>query len=87
MVGDNISKPVDEVLQDKELVGLITQTGGHYTFEIPEVKSEMQKMFANLEAAGVNPHKITIEMIKRSISRYVECFNLAGLTGKIMKFI
>jgi hypothetical protein len=32
----------------------------------------------------LNPHAIVIDRIKKSIARYVECFNLSGLTGKIV---
>ena len=41
LMGDDAVKPVDTVLADDTLSGLITRVGGHYTFETPAVKDEM----------------------------------------------
>lgn len=84
MVGDTGSMPVEEVMKDENLVKLITETAGHYTFEVPAVKQEMKDMFDNLDSIGLEPYKIVIDRIKSSIARYVECFNLTGLTSKII---
>lgn len=87
MVGDAAVTSVEEVMKDENMVRLITETAGHYTFEVPEVKQEMENMFDNLKSIGMDPESIVIERIKRSIARYIDCLNLAGLTSKIMESI
>jgi hypothetical protein len=84
MVGNTGNMPVDEVMKDAGQVRMITEAAGHYTFEIPEVKQQMREMFDNLDKIGLEPNQIVIDRIKKSISRYVECFNLTGLTSKIL---
>jgi len=84
MVGDTRSMPLEAVFEDEKLVELITQTGGHYTFESQAVKESLAVMISNLERAGLRPYEIVIDRIKRSIARYVECLNLEGLTTKIL---
>ncbi len=86
MMGDVGALSVEEVMGNSALVAQITETAGHYTFEVPEVKHEMGKMFKNLESIGMKPYDIVIKRIKDSMNRYVECFNLTGLTSKIMEF-
>jgi hypothetical protein len=43
----------------------------------------MANMFNNLQSIGMQPERIVVDRIKTSIGRYVECFNLTGLTGQI----
>lgn len=85
MVQDAGKLAVEEVMKDDGLVDRITEIAGHYTFEVPEVKREKEKMFENLESIGLDPYGIVIERIKNSLARYVDCFNLAGLTSKIIE--
>lgn len=84
MVGDTALKTVEEIMKDENTVQSITEICGHYTFENPEVKHETDIMFSNLETLGMKPYTIVIEMIKKSIERYVDCFNLTGLTSRIL---
>ncbi len=84
MVGETGRLSVEDVMKDEGLVRLITDASGHYTFEVPEVKAEMKVMCDNLENIGLEPYNIVIDRIKKSIARYVECFNLTGLTTKII---
>jgi len=83
MVGDAADASVEEVMKDDAGRTLITKICGHYTFEVPQVKAEMGDMFENLKSLGLQPYNIVIDRIKESIRRYVECFNLAGLTSKV----
>jgi D-tagatose-1,6-bisphosphate aldolase subunit GatZ/KbaZ len=87
MIGDIGCMPVEDVMKDEELVKLITETSGHYTFEILAVKEEMKIMFNNLDVLGIESYKIVIDRIKNSIARYIECFNLTGLTPKILNML
>lgn len=85
MVGDAVNMTIEDAMKDEACTKLITQICGHYTYEVPQVKIEMSKMFDNLESLGLQPYNIVIDRLKDSIRRYVECFNLTGLTGKVMK--
>lgn len=73
----------EEILKDEKLTYLITEISGHYTFNNPLVKQEIQVLFANLAQNGMNGEKYVVDKIKDSIDRYVKCFNLEGFTTKI----
>ncbi|MDQ0204647.1 class II D-tagatose-bisphosphate aldolase non-catalytic subunit [Pectinatus haikarae] len=75
----------EEIFKDKKLTLLITEISGHYTFNNDRVKQETAKLYDNLAANGIDGEKYVIYKIKNSIDRYVECFNLKGLTSKLMK--
>lgn len=40
-------------------------------------------MYAGLEAAGLDPHRIVVNAVMKSIERYVDAFNLEGITSKV----
>lgn len=85
VVGDVADAAADVVLQDAELTAQITDICGHYTYEIPAVKAELQKMFDNLAAVHVQAEDYAIYKIKESVDRYAQCFQLHGLTSKLLK--
>ncbi len=85
MVGDTGKMDVGEVLRDAALTAEITDICGHYTYEIPAVKTEMQKMLANLSAAGLDGERYVVRKIKDSLDRYAFCFNMHGLTSKLLE--
>jgi len=84
MVGEAGTMETSDVMKDEGLVKLITEIAGHYTFEDPDVRRELRIMFENLGSIGLEPYNIVVDRIKKSISRYVECFNLTGLTTRII---
>lgn len=84
MVDGKDKLSVEEILQDKELARLITEISGHYTFNNPAVKTEIAKLYANLNQSGVDGELYVVNKIKDSIDRYVKCFNLEGLTSKLL---
>ena len=84
MVGDAVTASVDAVLADKELTAQITDICGHYTYEIPAVKAEIEKMKANLAEVAIDAEKYVIYMIKQSIDRYAFNFRMHGLTSKLI---
>ena len=49
---------------------------GHYCFNNSQVIKEREKMYLNLQEAGLNPHGKVIEQIKISIDKYATAFNL-----------
>ena len=85
MVGDAASASVEKVLEDKELTAQITDICGHYTYETPAVKAELEKMLANLREAGVDGEGYVNYQLKNSIDRYAYCFGMHGLTSKLLK--
>ncbi len=87
MVGEVREYTVDQVLADKELAGQVVEICGHYTFNDDAVKGEIAKMYANLEGAGLNPHRIVVNAVMKSIERYVDAFNLEGITSKVMQVL
>jgi len=76
---------VESVLADAALSEQIMRISGHYTFEDKNVACEIQKMKDNLKSAGVDAETEVINYIKRCLRRYADCFNLAGLNGKIIE--
>lgn len=85
VIGDMITASVEEVLKDKELTAQITEICGHYTYEIPAVKAEIQKMLENLKNIGIDGEGYVNYMLKNSIDRYAYCFGMHGLTSKLLK--
>ncbi len=84
VMGDTASAAVEDVLRDEELTAQITDICGHYTYEIPEVKEQLHKMFANLSSIGVDGEKYAIYKLKESLDRYAFCFGMHGLTSKLL---
>lgn len=85
MVGDTANASVEEVLADEALTAQITDICGHYTYEIPFVKTEIEKMLDNLNAVGVDGADYVNYCLKNSIDRYAYSFGMHGLTSKLLK--
>lgn len=85
MVGDTATATVEQVLENKELTAQITDICGHYTYETPAVKAEIEKMLSNLKEVGVDGESYVNYMLKNSIDRYAYCFGMHGLTSKLLK--
>lgn len=85
MVGDTAKASVEEILANADLVAQITDICGHYTYEIPTVKSEINKMLENLKEIGIDGEGYVNYMLKNSIDRYAYCFGMHGLTSKLIK--
>lgn len=85
MTDDTVSKSTDELLQDEEIINVITDISGHYTFNNDNVKNEIKKLYTNLDKAGINGEEYVIYKLKESLDRYVETFNLKGYTSRLKK--
>ena len=85
MVGDQTKLTVDEIMKDEELSEEILDIAGHYTFNDEEVKAEIQKMYANLAKHHIDGNRYVIDSIKRPIRDYAECYNLKGVTSRILE--
>lgn len=89
MTGDQQALTVDQILDsgDLDLQALILDIAGHYTFNDPEVKSEIDTLYANLKANGIDGQRYVIDHIKRPIRDYAECYGLKGVTSRINKIL
>lgn len=85
VVGDITKATVEEVLKDCALTAQITDICGHYTYEIPAVKVEIEKMLSNLKEIGVDGEGYVNFQLKNSIARYAFCFKMHGLTSKLIE--
>ena len=85
MVGDQTKLTVDEIMKDEQLSEEILDIAGHYTFNDEEVKAEIQKMYANLAKHHIDGNRYVIDSIKRPIRDYAECYNLKGVTSRILE--
>ena len=83
MVGEARGYTVEQVLANEELRHTVVEICGHYTFDDPAVKERQGKLFANLEAAGLRPRQIVVNAVKKSVERYVNAFNLEGVTSRV----
>ncbi|WP_369713655.1 class II D-tagatose-bisphosphate aldolase, non-catalytic subunit [Leptotrichia sp. HSP-342] len=85
MTDDTVSKSTEDLLKDEEIITVITDISGHYTFNNDNVKKEIEDLFANLSEAGVDAEKYVIYKLQESLDRYVETFNLTGYTSRLKK--
>lgn len=85
MVGDQKELTVDQILEtkDDQLQAEILDIAGHYTFNDDEVKAEIEKMYANLQAQNIDGQRYVVDHIKRPIRDYAECYKLKGVTTRI----
>lgn len=84
MVGEQTKLQVQDILANEELSLKILDISGHYVFNDDEVKTEIEKLYTNLEAAGIDGQRYVVDHIKRPIRQYVECLNLESLTSRVV---
>ena len=84
MVGDQVNLQVDDILADEKLSLEILDISGHYAFNDPEVKEEINKLYENLAKYHVDGQRFVVDHIKRPLQQYVECYNLKGVTSRIL---
>ena len=83
MVGDTAQYTTDQIVADKALANEVVQICGHYIFNDPAVREQTAQMYAHLESLGLNPHQIVVSAIMKSVERYVDCFNMQGITSRV----
>ena len=64
----------------------ITLVAGHYVFANPVVKEARKRLYENIKYLNFssNPEEYVKDFIKKSIRKYVDCFNLIGSTTKLL---
>lgn len=85
MVGDQKNLTIDQIQTDPVLSNEILDIAGHYTFNDEEVKEEIEKMYNNLNEHNIDGNRYVIDYIKRPIRDYAECYNLKGVTSRIVE--
>lgn len=85
MVGEDTDLTVEDILDDDVLSAEVLDIAGHYTFNEPAIKNELDVLYKNLEKANIDGERYVINYIKRPIRDYVEAYNLKGLTTKIAR--
>lgn len=75
---------VETAIADEKMAALITDICGHYTFEAPAVKEQLQTMEENLRKRYVDSHAYAVKKVRDAIERYAFLFRLYGLTGKLL---
>ncbi|MCC8027575.1 MAG: class II D-tagatose-bisphosphate aldolase, non-catalytic subunit [Clostridium sp.] len=62
----------------------ITELCGHYTYSRAEVEQEINRLYENLASLHIDGRRFVIEKLKEEMQKHVRCFNMEGLTTKIM---
>lgn len=62
----------------------ITELCGHYTFSNEDVAREIEKLYDNLASIKINGKRYVVDKLKEEMDKHVRCFNMEGLTTKIM---
>ncbi|MFT8917131.1 MAG: class II D-tagatose-bisphosphate aldolase, non-catalytic subunit [Oenococcus sp.] len=83
MEGDDVNLKVDDILKNSKLSAEILDISGHYAFNNPDVKNEINHLYQNLAKNNIDGQRFVVEHIKRPIQQYVKDLNLTGLTSKI----
>jgi len=84
VIGDDVHLSVEAILGETELTATICEICGHYTYENEEVRREIAVLYENMKTLGIDGNRYVLDKIKNSIDRYVQCFNLEGLTSKLL---
>ncbi|OPZ90963.1 MAG: D-tagatose-1,6-bisphosphate aldolase subunit KbaZ [Firmicutes bacterium ADurb.Bin419] len=84
---DNKSFNVD-LNTDTEFLELIISINGHYFYNNNEIVKARGILYENIKNLCINsdPHKYVKDYIKKGIQRYVDAFNLKGLTSKLYEY-
>lgn len=83
---DEVDMSNPEVL-DEKTERQITELCGHYTYSMPVVAAEIEKLYKNLAELKIDGRRFVIEKLKEEMQKHVRCFNLEGLTTRIKQSI
>ena len=61
MCGDDVKLQVDDILKNERLSLEILDISGHYAFNDPEVKAEIEKLYKNLGAQDIDGQRFVVE--------------------------
>ncbi|MGO0883010.1 class II D-tagatose-bisphosphate aldolase non-catalytic subunit [Clostridioides difficile] len=84
VMGEQKNLTTEEIFKDEVLSNEILDIAGHYTFNNDDVKIEIEVLYSNLRKNNINGQRFVVDHIKRPLRDYVECYNLKGVTTRIL---
>lgn len=87
MIGEQRNLQVEDILKNEALSLEILDISGHYAFNDKDVKRELQVLYDNLGKHHIDGQRFVVDHIKRPLQQYAECYNLKGVTSRIVKAI
>lgn len=84
VMGDQKNLTTEEIFKDEVLSNEILDIAGHYTFNNDDVKREIEVLYNNLSKNNIDGQRFVVDHIKRPLRDYAECYNLKGVTTRIL---
>ncbi|MCC0644181.1 MULTISPECIES: class II D-tagatose-bisphosphate aldolase non-catalytic subunit [unclassified Clostridioides] len=84
VMGEQKSLTTEEIFKDEVLSNEILDIAGHYTFNNDDVKREIEVLYSNLSKNNIDGQRFVVDHIKRPLRDYAECYNLKGVTTRIL---
>ncbi|MCC0674188.1 class II D-tagatose-bisphosphate aldolase, non-catalytic subunit [Clostridioides sp. ES-S-0145-01] len=84
VIGEQKNLTTEEIFKDEVLSNEILDIAGHYTFNNDDVKREIEMLYSNLRKNNINGQRFVVDHIKRPLRDYAECYNLKGVTTRIL---
>lgn len=84
VMGEQKNLTIEEIFKDEVLSNEILDIAGHYTFNNDDVKREIEVLYSNLSKNNIDGQRFVVDHIKRPLRDYAECYNLKGVTTRIL---
>lgn len=84
VIGEQKNLTTEEIFEDEVLSNEILDIAGHYTFNNDDVKKELKVLYGNLSKNNIDGQRFVVDHIKRPLRDYAECYNLKGVTTRIL---
>ncbi|MCC0783660.1 class II D-tagatose-bisphosphate aldolase, non-catalytic subunit [Clostridioides sp. ES-S-0108-01] len=84
VIGEQKDLTAEEIFKNEALSNEILDIAGHYTFNNDDVKKEIKVLYANLSKNNIDGQRFVVDHIKRPLRDYAECYNLKGVTTRIL---
>ncbi|KPI56283.1 sugar-phosphate kinase [Clostridioides difficile] len=84
VIGEQKDLTIEEIFKDEVLSNEILDIAGHYTFNNDSVKREIEVLYSNLSKNNIDGQRFVVDHIKRPLREYAECYNLKGVTTRIL---
>lgn len=84
VMGGQKNLTTEEIFKDEVLSNEILDIAGHYTFNNDDVKREIEVLYSNLSKNNIDGQRFVVDHIKRPLRDYAECYNLKGVTTRIL---
>ena len=72
------------IKEPSNLENVIKYESSHYTYSKPKVALEINKLYENLASIKIDGKRFVIEKLKEEMQKHVRCFNMEGLTSKML---